>query len=77
MADAVPGLSKRLERYLKLAVYCRCSSAGGMSVVEPAVYARRFTRMVERIVGLGAPSEARGAGARGERRESDSSSTSW
>lgn len=44
-------LAKRLERYLKVGLWCRCGqAAAGMSVVEPAAYARRFVRMVDRIL---------------------------
>lgn len=43
-------LRKQLERLLKLGLYCRCGSAEGMSVVEPAQYAHRFIQMVDRIL---------------------------
>ena len=43
-------LGKQLERLLKLGFYCRCGSAEGLSVVEPAQYAHRFIQMVERIL---------------------------
>ena len=43
-------LGKQLERLLKLGFYCRCGSAEGLSVVEPAQYAHRFIEMVERIL---------------------------
>ena len=43
--------SKRLERLVKIALWCRCGpSAAGMSVVEPRQYCARFVRMVDRIL---------------------------
>jgi len=43
---------KRGERLLKVVLYCRCRSAGGMSAVEPREYALRFVRMIDRILGM-------------------------
>ena len=49
-------LAKRLERFFKVTLWCRCGpSAAGMSVVEPAQYARRFLKMIDRILDLGGP----------------------
>ena len=45
-------LAKRLERLVKVALWCRWGSrANGMSVVEPKAYSERFNRMIERITG--------------------------
>lgn len=44
-------VAKRLERWLKMLLCCRCgNSASGMSVVEPKQYAERFVRMIDRIL---------------------------
>ena len=46
-------LAKRIERWVKLTLCCRCgASAAGMSAVEPSHYARRFVRMIERILDI-------------------------
>lgn len=42
-------LSKRLERAVKVLLCCRCASAPGMSAIDPLHYARRFTRMIDRV----------------------------
>ena len=44
-------IAKRVERFLKVALLCRCgAAAAGMSVIEPASYADRFVRMIDRIL---------------------------
>ena len=44
-------LAKRLERFFKIALCCRCgTAAAGMSAVEPRQYASRFLRMIDRIL---------------------------
>jgi 1-phosphatidylinositol-4-phosphate 5-kinase len=50
-------LLKRLERLFKRAMCCRWRPdlAAGMSVVEPAHYAKRFNRMVARILAMDRP----------------------
>ena len=49
-------LAKRLERFLKVTLCCRCgAAASGMSVVEPTAYAERFIRMIDRILDVAPP----------------------
>jgi len=52
-------LAKRLERLIKMVFCCRFGGAAlGISVVEPHYYAKRFLRMLERILDAPGPASA-------------------
>lgn len=56
--------TKRVERWLKVLLYCRCGqqNAIGMSAVEPGAYARRFVAMIRRVMEAGGDADQPSSG---------------